>query len=113
MACATRCTASPCPKTTRFSDSSSVRSRSRSEDDAWRAGMRAMRATTDSISAGVITIGSGGPGVRGSEVLGFWGSEVLRFRYRRLAQTHHGTRFVNDVDGAIRQLEVAEVARGK
>ena len=48
--CATRCTASACPKTTRSSDSSSVRSRSRSEDDAWRAGMRAILATTASIS---------------------------------------------------------------
>ena len=53
MACATRCTASFCPKTTRSSDSSSVRSRSRSEADACRAGMRAMRAAIGSMSGGV------------------------------------------------------------
>ena len=36
IACATRCTASSCPNTTRSSDSSSVRSRSRSDDVACR-----------------------------------------------------------------------------
>ena len=64
IACATRCTASCWPNTTRCSDSSSVRSRSRSDDDACRAGMRAMRATTRSMSARVDD--HGGPAGAGS-----------------------------------------------
>ena len=47
-----RCTASSWPNTTRPSDSSSAASRSRSDEDACLAGMRAMRATTSSMSCG-------------------------------------------------------------
>jgi hypothetical protein len=50
IARATRRTASGWPKTTRPRSSSSVRSRSFSDKDACFSGMRAMRATTRSIS---------------------------------------------------------------
>ena len=65
MARATVPTASSCPKTTRPSDSSSDRRRSRSEEDACLAGIRAIRATTSSMFAAVISIGSAVPPASG------------------------------------------------
>ena len=98
MACATRCTASCWPKTTRSSDSSSMRSRSRSEDDACRAGMRAIRATIGSMSATSTTVDR-----RVARPLDVDTAPAFNRRHR--------AGFVDQIDGAVGQAIVAQVPR--
>ena len=103
MAPVTMWTASSWPNTTRRSDSSSVRRRSLSEAVACLSGMRAIRPTTRSTSAGVTMAragavdggAGGGPGRR------------VGWRGRRL-QSQHRAGLVQDVDGAVGQPVVAQ-----
>ncbi len=108
MAEVTSATASSCPNTTRCSDSSSVRSRSLSDEEAWRAGMFAIRATTCSISA----TSTGSTAIAGSAPSGTACAGRLGLRAGRL-HPHHRARLVHQVDGAVGQAVVAQVPRRK
>src|SRR5215831_13494682 len=91
VACATACTASSWPNTTRFSDSSRVLKRSRSDEVACCGGMRAARAATRSTSPTSTTGGAAG----GSFIASVW---------RRVTAPASSTR-------SIAQSVVAKMAR--
>ena len=102
------CTASSWPKTTRRSDSSSVRSRSLSEAVACLSGIRAIRPTIRSTSAGVTTRCAGAGGRRRADA-----RPPRPADRRRRLQPQHRAGLVEDVDGAVGQAVVAQEALGE
>ena len=97
-----------------LSASPSVRRRSLSDEDAWRAGILAMRATTCSISA--TSTGSGGSVAAGASAVAVALPAGPSARLRRTPaclHPHHGAGFVEQVDGAVGQAVVAQVPRGQ